>query len=269
MSSFLCLFLKRLEIILISWYNYYSFKRKVKIMLFYFMRHADPIYHPDSLTPLGHRQAEALAKRLCVYGFDKIYSSTSTRALMTAQPTCEILKKDLVQLDWCNEHHAWLQLTALNEDGRRKWLFAHEPTIKLFNSSEIRQLGKNWYEHKAFEGTTYKEGILRIQNESDALFESLGYKHVPEKGGYLKIAPTEERVALFAHAGFGAAFLSCLLDIPYPLFSTRFDISHSSMTVIEFENSYDVVIPRVLTFSNDSHLYKEGLPTKYNNRIYI
>ena len=31
-------------------------------MLFFYVRHGDPIYDPDSLTPLGHRQAEAVAK---------------------------------------------------------------------------------------------------------------------------------------------------------------------------------------------------------------
>ena len=30
-------------------------------MLFYYVRHGDPIYTPDSLTELGHRQAEAVA----------------------------------------------------------------------------------------------------------------------------------------------------------------------------------------------------------------
>ena len=238
-------------------------------MLFYFIRHADPIYHPDSLTPLGHRQAEALAKRLSTYGFNKIYSSTSTRALMTAQPTCEVLKMQLTELDWCNEHHAWLQLAPLCEDGRRRWAFANPDIVKQMNSPEVRRLGRQWYEHEYFKDTQFKEGILRIQNEADALFESLGYKHEPERGGYVPVNPNEERVALFAHQGFGLAFLSCVLDIPYPLFSTRFDMTHSGMTVIEFQNGFDIVNPRVLTLSNDSHLYREGLPTKYQNRLYI
>ena len=50
-------------------------------MLLFFLRHADPIYSPDQLTPLGHRQAEALAKRLSAYGLDRIYSSTAKRAM--------------------------------------------------------------------------------------------------------------------------------------------------------------------------------------------
>ena len=32
-------------------------------MLFFYVRHGDPIYNPDSLTPLGHEQAKALSKR--------------------------------------------------------------------------------------------------------------------------------------------------------------------------------------------------------------
>ena len=79
----------------------------------------------------------------------------------------------------------------------------------------------------------------------------------------------DDRVALFAHQGFGLAFLSCVLDIPYPLMSTRFDMSHTGMTVIEFQQSEDFCLPRILSLANDSHLYREGLPTKYNNRLYF
>ena len=32
-------------------------------MLLYFIRHGDPVYSPDSLTPLGHEQAKALERR--------------------------------------------------------------------------------------------------------------------------------------------------------------------------------------------------------------
>ena len=64
-------------------------------MILYYIRHGDPIYHPDSLTPLGKREAEAVAKRLAVYGVDGIYSSTSNRAIETAAPLAELLKKEL------------------------------------------------------------------------------------------------------------------------------------------------------------------------------
>ena len=41
------------------------------------------------------------------------------------------------------------------------------------------------------------------------------------------------------------------------------------MTVLHFDENAPEVLPRVLTLSNDSHLYREGLPTFYQNRIYF
>ena len=79
-------------------------------MILYYIRHGDPTYNPDQLTPLGKRQAEAVARRLSQYGLDEIYVSSSNRAQETCRPTCEILKKEPVILDWANEMHAWKQL---------------------------------------------------------------------------------------------------------------------------------------------------------------
>ncbi len=39
------------------------------------------------------------------------------------------------------------------------------------------------------------------------------------------------------------------------------------MTVIEFSNKAGKHIPRILQYSNDAHLYGDGLPTNYQNRI--
>ena len=60
-------------------------------MILFYVRHGDPIYNPDQLTPLGHRQAESVAKRLALFGVDEIYASTSTRAIQTAPPVFTIL----------------------------------------------------------------------------------------------------------------------------------------------------------------------------------
>ena len=56
-------------------------------MLFIYIRHGEPIYDPDGLTELGKRQAEDVARHLKVEGVDKIFSSTSNRAIETALPT--------------------------------------------------------------------------------------------------------------------------------------------------------------------------------------
>ena len=83
------------------------------------------------------------------------------------------------------------------------------------------------------------------------------------------IHDNDKRVALFAHQGFGIAFLSTVLGVPYPIFSSHFDLCHTGMTVIEFKEQDGIAIHKVLTLSSDSHLYREGLPTKYNNSLYF
>ena len=95
-------------------------------MLLFYVRHGDPIYDPDSLTPLGHLQADAVAKRLARYGIDEVYASSSNRAQLTAKPTCEILKRTPIILDWCNEGYVWQDLTVLNDKGQLTWCFSHQ-----------------------------------------------------------------------------------------------------------------------------------------------
>ena len=238
-------------------------------MLLFYVRHGDPIYSPDSLTPLGERQAEAVAKRLALYGIDKIYSSTSNRAILTAKPTAELVKKTPELLDFANEAHAWTQITAKLEDGSRRWLFHSAEHRKMFNTEEFIALGHRWYEHPEFEDGTFEMGMNRILTESNAFLASLGYEHIGRTGAYKVTEDNNSRVAFFAHQGFGLAFLSTILDIPYPHFCTHFDMTHTGVTVIEFKNENGFAYPKILTLSSDSHLYREGLPTKYNGALYF
>jgi probable phosphoglycerate mutase len=113
----------------------------------------------------------------------------------------------------------------------------------------------------------FRTGIDRVSRESSAFFETLGYKHIEGTGLYEVIRDNNDRVALFAHGGFGVVFLSVLLDIPYPDFSANFEIGHTGVTVIEFEECEGICHPRIISFSNDGHLYREGLPTKFNGRV--
>ncbi len=235
-------------------------------MLFFYIRHGDPIYNPDSLTPLGHEQARAVAKRFSIYGLDRIFASSSNRAKQTAEPTCQLLKKEMSICDWANEGHAWQELTVLNSEGNRLWGFHHKETIELFHTKEIRDMGNSWYNHPALhEG--FKNGTERVNRELDEFFLSLGYRHDRENERYEVVKSNNERVALFAHQGFGMSFLSSLLDIPYPIFSIRFDIGHSGVTVIDFTEKDGYAYPVVLQLSNDSHLYREGILTGYQNLI--
>lgn len=239
-------------------------------MLFFYIRHGDPIYDPDSLTPLGHQQAEAAAKRLSRHGLDQIYASTSNRAMLTADYTCKMLDMPKTTLEFAHENRAWEYLAVDLDNGGKTWAFFHPKLRKMFIHPEVLALGSQWYNHPTFAEYEFKKGFTRLQTESDAFFAQLGYVHIPGTGTYRAVAPTDDRVALFAHQGFGLAFLSNMLDIPYPVFSTHFDIDVTGITVVDFkqEPDSDMVIPKIITLSSDSHLYHEGIPSFYTNRPY-
>ena len=235
-------------------------------MLLFYIRHGAPTYDPDQLTPLGHRQAEAIGKRLALFGVDKIYSSTSNRAIQTATPACELMGKELTQLDFMNESHAWNAMTYVSSNGRRGWIPDNPEPLGIITSPEMKQYGDRWYEHPSFKDYGYGEYLEKTGREIDELFASHGYVHDRERSVFKSEKPTDERIAIFAHAGFGSVFFSSLLDIPYHRYSLGYDMSHTGMTVVEFREYNGVYIPKVLTYSNDGHIYKEGLPTAYNNR---
>lgn len=238
-------------------------------MLLFYIRHGEPFYNPDSLTPLGQRQAESIAHRLCLFGIDRVFTSTSTRAIETARPTCEILRiKPNAALDWMNENNVWRDLSVEFAPGRRHWAYDDDAMIALFADPAIRRMGNRWYEHKAFESfPAFGEAIRRMRREADAWLESLGYHHDNESCSFHVVAPTDERIALFAHEGAGLLLLSTILDIPYPMFAPFFAMGHTGMTVIEFKDRGGVCTPRVLELSNDAHLYRDGLPLNYQQRI--
>ena len=238
-------------------------------MLLFYVRHGDPIYDPDSLTPLGERQAEAVGKMLRSLRIDEVYASTSNRAQLTAKPLCEIAKKKMTELDFANELFAWRELTCYSEKMRcSTWLFAAPEMKELFHTPEMIALGQRWYEHPVFKNEEFADkdygaGISRIQAGSDKFIETLGYQRVSD-GKYKVLSHSDKRVAFFAHQGFGLAFLSCVVGIPYPIFSTHFDICTTGVTVIEFNDEGGYSYPRILTLSSSAHLYREGLPTRYN-----
>ena len=237
-------------------------------MILYYVRHGEPIYDPDSLTELGQKQAAALAKRFSLYGLDEVYSSPSNRAKLTAKPTCEALGLEMKICDWADEALAGLDTGMKNKEGGFVWSFADKEMSEKFNDPSVRALDKEWYKHPYFEGFPFEKGMKRIDSAVDEFLLSLGYKHDRENNCYEKVGKSPERVALFAHHGASMMILSSILDIPYPMFSTRCSLGHTGVCVLAFGEE-GRIYPQVFQHSNDSHLYKEGLLTGYNNVIDI
>lgn len=245
-----------------------------KNMILYYVRHGDPIYNPDSLTELGHKQAAALAKRFALYGLDEVYSSPSNRAILTAKPTCDALGLEIKICDWADEAKAGADTGFHDENGNFNWCFTDKGYVEKFNNPFVCALGMEWYKHEYFKGMPFEKGMKRIYAAVDEFLLSLGYQHDREKGCYHKIGKSPDKVALFAHGGAGVMILSSILNIPYPYFATHFaQLSTTGVVAIGFGTGVGGdegdIYPQLFQYSNDSHLYKEDLMTGYNNVMKI
>jgi probable phosphoglycerate mutase len=226
-------------------------------MLLYIIRHGEPNYETDSLTPNGKKQAEALAERFCTHGFDEVYTSLLGRAIQTAEPTCEKLNLPYKIEEWMSEALTWDEFSIIEDSGVQNWAFGCQNTDLLKTDYPTRT---DWYKHPIFAACKSADGgYQRIIKHSDEFIARVGY----ERNGkiYKIISPSEKRIAAFCHHGLGTAWLSHFLSIPPLIFWSSFDISHSSVTILEFRNNADgFTAPQCHCLSDISHIYNAGLP---------
>lgn len=229
-------------------------------MLLYIIRHADPIYNPDTLTPKGVLQASALAKRLASSSISKIYSSPSGRAMETAKPASELLGLPINVEPWLTEVAD--KFSLLMPDGKK--VFAPDVDNTNYLTDEMLDIGTKWHGAKIFESINAKKEYEEICNNSDKFLEKLGYKR--ENGKYKITKGNDDRVAVFCHGGLSALWLSHLLNIPAHLVFAGIGINHTGVTIVDFENRESgYTAPYCLCISDVSHLYKDGLPFKFTN----
>ena len=110
-------------------------------MKLYIIRHGDPDYANDCLTPLGKRQAEALGRRFANTDLDMVFISPLGRAQETAKPTCEIKKLHAEILDWTSENAIYEEL-MVPEGNTSRWCFAQQNTN--YKNNETIRYYDNW-----------------------------------------------------------------------------------------------------------------------------
>lgn len=68
----------------------------------------------------------------------------------------------------------------------------------------------------------------------------------------------------------GRIFIAHMLHIPLHMMWAGFNYTHSGVSIIEFKNSkIGYCVPRLLCYSDMSHLYAAGLDMKYCGRTEI
>lgn len=221
------------------------------IMRLYIIRHGDPDYEKGTITEHGHKEAEALSKRLASYGIDKIYSSPMNRAIHTMDYTKNLLKIEPTVHDWMEE------LQWVDKNTGSPW---NVPGEIILNQGSFPS-HENWHHLSEYKGLDLKDKFETLKMNSDNFIEGLGYKRDGQK--YKCLQHNEDSIAIFCHGGFGLAWLSHLLNIPLTLVWAGFWLAPSSVTTVIFEKrSEDYAVPRCLGLGDTSHLYEAGLPIR-------
>jgi broad specificity phosphatase PhoE len=216
----------------------------------YLIRHADPDYPNNTITPAGHLEAHALAEHLADAGIDELYSSPVNRAALTAGYIAERLQLPVTVEPWASE------LSGLRFEDLERVLWDLDGA--LLRSPELLSDLSRWEQSPLFSRPAVQENLLRVRQGSDEFLARQGF--VRRDGLYTFERENRKKIVLVAHLGFGLAWLSYLLDIPLNLMWAGFFLPPSSVTTILFdERAPGVAAPRVLGLGDTSHLSKAGL----------
>jgi len=209
-------------------------------MRLWLIRHADPDYANDALTPKGHVQARLLAEALLSAPLDAIYVSPLGRAQLTARYTLERRGETAVTLDWLAElrggyapgHVAWDMHPADALAGCQPPTLADWPGQMVYGAQLLPVLHEFWGAWDRFCGEL---GYVR---------EGLRHRIVQSR---------EEQLAFFCHAGVTLSLLAHLLHIPPPLVYAHFGCDPSSVTILETDEQDGWATFRLVVANDMSH----------------
>ena len=219
-------------------------------MQIYFVRHGHPDYANDCLTELGHKQAEAAAKRLMGCGIERIFSSTNGRAVQTAEYTARALGLDVTSYDFMRE------ISWGSVDGEPILAKGHPWLLSDLFASEGRSLtDTDWREKDPFSNNKVVKCTETVITGFDAWLEGLGYKR---EGEYYRVITenTDKTVAMFSHGGASAVAFSHMFGIPFPQMCGVLHIDFTGVTVVRFSGSQgDLILPKLIS-SDANHIRK-------------
>ena len=232
----------------------------MKILL---IRHGDPNYTKDGLTPEGHREAQALAARMVKTPVDEIFVSPLGRAQQTAAYTLEAKGMTAVTYDWLREFDVRLIWRPDVKDHRKipwDWL------PQDWTGDERFYRDDEWFLNERMAEGGIKENYDYVVSGLDALLADHGY--VREGRLYRAKKPNTKVLALFCHYGVSCVILSHLMGVsPMTLWHGICMAPTSVTTVVTEERREGIASLRAIAIGDVSHLYAAGLEPSLSARF--
>ena len=217
-----------------------------------FVRHGEPDYENDCLTPNGRIQAELAAERLKDEGIEEIYSSPLGRAGETAEYTSKVLGIPVQTLE-CVREIKWGSRDGnpIFADGH-PWDIADKTALEGMDITDI-----SWRENKFFCNNIAVEKTDIVEKGIDEWLSTFGY--VRNGLYYDHIVEEEEHktVAVFCHGGSSSAAIGRILNLPFPYVCALLHTDFTGITIIRMERKKGAgILPCLELASDERHIKK-------------
>ncbi len=227
------------------------------------IRHGDPDYENDSLTPKGRVEAELLAKRLVHEKIDKAYVSTMGRAMETAAPTLKAKGMEAEYRDWLREFSGrWIERPDKGKLHNICWDWL--PQDWTVHDEFYRE--DEWFDNPIMAAGDMEAYAKEIVTEFDAMLKEHGY--VRDGRLYRAERPNDDTIALFCHFGVGCVLIGHLIGVsPMPLWHGFCAAPTSVTTIYTEERREGIASFRVACYGDTTHLSDGGEPVSFSARF--
>lgn len=234
------------------------------------IRHADPDYSIDSLTPEGWTQAQLLSKRLVKENIDDFYVSPLGRAKDTAAATLAALGKTAQEKAWLREFPAQLDITGseflmktfpdtpLDESGQpRKSRHTWDMMPSMWMNDPDYYTPDGWRGLPVAQHSDMAQVYDRVCAGLDELLASYGY--VRDGHLYRVAQGNEKTIAFVCHFGVMMVLLSHLWGVSPHLLQHYLCVLPTGVTELySEEREKGTAVFRTTRIGDLSHLYAEG-----------
>ena len=213
-------------------------------MKIHFIRHGDPDYKHDCLTPLGRLQAEATAKRLEETKLDGIFASPLGRAIETASYTAKAQGLEIETCDFMREV-GWGSVNGepIPCDGH-PWNLAKQLVRENQN-----HMHNGWENEYPFNNSKIVQSLAKLSASLDEFLATLGYTR---EGDFYKVTKhSDKEYAIFSHAGSSSTAIAHLFNMPIPFIFAMFPVNLCSVTTVELKGSEGTLIFPKFDIMND------------------
>lgn len=224
------------------------------------VRHADPDYSIDSLTPQGRVEAELLSRMLIKKDIKAFYVSPLGRARDTAEYTLKKLSRTATVCEWLREFSGKIDRPDRKNSIPWDWRPKDWSDYDGFFSAD------DWLSHPIFQKSNVKEEYNWVTGELDRLLEKHGYLRDGRK--YKAVSPNEDTIVFFCHFGLECVLLSHLVNIsPMQLWHGFCAVPSSVTTITTEEREKGIAYFRINAFGDVSHLYEGGEAPSFSARF--